>query len=112
MYSLALLYYAQHCAQQNMAAPLLARFRLAAVLGTRAYLAGFSAGLGRFKTRFAGEALGNLASPGSAMFEMFGAIQRLYSFIGSIVMPASCRTFCKFISLKNNVLAYCIPYLQ
>jgi len=51
-------------------------------------------------------------SGGAAHAETFGAIQRLYSFIGSIVMPASCRTFCKFISLKNNVLAYCIPYLQ
>jgi len=35
-------------------------------LGTRAYLAGCSAGLGSVKTRFASEALSNLASPGSA----------------------------------------------
>jgi len=43
-----------------------------AVLGTRAYPAGFVAGLGSVKTLLTGGALGNLASPGSATPGMLG----------------------------------------
>jgi len=40
------------------------------VLGTRAYLAGCGGFQRSVLSRLASEALGNLASPGSAMFEM------------------------------------------
>jgi len=58
--------------KHNRSAP--RSLRLAAVLGTRAYPASCGAVWGEVRARLAGGALGNLASPGSAMLEMLGAI--------------------------------------
>jgi len=69
-----------------MAAPLLARFRLAAVLGTRAYPASCGAVWGRLKRALlAGRSATRFA--GSAMLKMLYAILRAY------------RTFHKLLSL-------------
>ena len=57
------------------AAPLLARLRLAAVLGTRAYPAGFVAGFGSYRALLTGGALGKPASRVSATPRMLCAIR-------------------------------------